>query len=347
MKFRLLKDAKVAVVLFSQSNIYNLAKVRYQYNESSLSYEKVKVTPWRRLLNFLWFMTASFFFGGLIYIGFNVIYDSPKEKQLIAEKEELLLQYELLNNKLDQTSIILADLENRDDNIYRTIFEAEPIPDNLRKAGIGGINRYKNLEKFKGEADIVISTTKKLDRLSKQLYIQSKSFDEIYKLAKQKKELLASIPAIQPVSNKDLTRMASGYGMRIDPHYKTPAFHEGMDFTAPTGTPIYATGDGVIARADNRSRGYGNHVRIDHGFGYLTLYAHMSEIAAKPGQKVSRGEIIGYVGNTGKSSGPHLHYEVHKNNRPINPINFYFSDLSPEEYDLMIKLSSQENQSFD
>jgi len=292
-------------------------------------------------------MITSLFFGGLIYIGFNVIYDSPKEKQLIAEKEELLLQYELLNNKLDQASVILADLENRDDNIYRTIFEAEPIPDNLRKAGIGGINRYKNLEKFKGEADIVISTTKKLDRLSKQLYIQSKSFDEIYELAKQKKELLASIPAIQPVSNKDLTRMASGYGMRIDPHYKTPAFHEGMDFTAPTGTPIYATGDGIVERADNGSRGYGNHVRIDHGFGYLTLYAHMSEIAVKPGQKVSRGEVIGYVGNTGKSSGPHLHYEVHKNDRPINPINFYFSDLSPEEYDLMIQLSSQENQSFD
>mgnify|MGYP000568796832 FL=1 len=292
-------------------------------------------------------MMASLFFGGLFYVGFNLVYDSPKEKQLIAEKEELLLQYELLNNKLDQTSVILADLENRDDNIYRTIFEAEPIPDNLRKAGIGGVNRYKNLEKFKGDADIVISTTKKLDRLSKQLYIQSKSFDEIYELAKQKEELLASIPAIQPVSNKNLTRMASGYGMRIDPHYKTPAFHEGMDFTAPTGTPIYATGNGTVTRSDNGSRGYGNHVRIDHGFGYLTLYGHMSEIAVKQGQNVIRGEIIGYVGNTGKSSGPHLHYEVHKNDRPINPINFYFSDLSPEEYDLMIQLSSQENQSFD
>ena len=292
-------------------------------------------------------MMASLFFGGLFYVGFNLVYDSPKEKQLIAEKEELLLQYELLNNKLDQTSVILADLENRDDNIYRTIFEAEPIPDNLRKAGSGGVNRYKNLEKFKGDADIVISTTKKLDRLSKQLYIQSKSFDEIYELAKQKEELLASIPAIQPVSNKNLTRMASGYGMRIDPHYKTPAFHEGMDFTAPTGTPIYATGNGTVTRSDNGSRGYGNHVRIDHGFGYLTLYGHMSEIAVKQGQNVIRGEIIGYVGNTGKSSGPHLHYEVHKNDRPINPINFYFSDLSPEEYDLMIQLSSQENQSFD
>lgn len=324
-----------------------MAKVRYQYNESTLSYEKVRVSPWQRVLRLFWFFLSSAFFGALFYVGFNVIYDSPKERQLIAEKEDLLVQYDLLNKRLDQMSIILADLENRDDNIYRTVFEAEPIPDNIRKAGIGGVNRYKNLEKFKGDADVVIATSKKLDRLAKQLYIQSKSFDEIFGLAQQKTEMLASIPAIQPVSNKDLTRMASGYGMRIDPHYKTPAFHEGMDFTAPTGTPIYATGNGTVIRADQTARGYGNHVRIDHGFGYVTLYAHMSKIAVKPGQTVSRGEVIGFVGNTGKSSGPHLHYEVQKNGRAVNPINFYFSDLTPEEYDLMIQLSSQENQSFD
>jgi murein DD-endopeptidase MepM/ murein hydrolase activator NlpD len=293
------------------------------------------------------FLVASIFFSAVIYVAFETAYDSPKDRQLKAENQELLLQLELLSKRADQMSIILADLENRDDNIYRAIFEVEPIPDNLRRAGIGGINRYKNLEKFKGSADIVLSTTKKLDRLAKQLYIQSKSFDEIYSKAKQKTEMLASIPAIQPVSNKDLTRMASGFGMRIDPHYKTPAFHEGMDFTAPTGTAIYATGNGRVQRADSKAKGYGNHVRIDHGFGYVTLYAHMNEILVKPGQSVARGEIIGYVGNTGKSSGPHLHYEVHKNGRPVNPINFYFSDLTPEEYDLMIQLSSQENQSFD
>jgi len=252
-----------------------------------------------------------------------------------------------MGKRLDQMSTILADLENRDDNIYRSIFEAEPIPDNIRKAGIGGINRYKSLERFKDDAEIVINTSKKLDRLAKQLYIQSKSFDEIIELAKQKEQMLAAIPAIQPVSNKDLKRMASGYGMRIDPHYKTPAFHAGMDFTAPTGTPIYATGDGTVIRADRASRGYGNHVRIDHGFGYTTLYAHMSKTNVKVGSEVKRGEIIGYVGNTGKSVGPHLHYEVRKNDKPVNPINFYFSDLTPEEYDLVIQLSSQENQSFD
>lgn len=324
-----------------------MAKVRYQYNNSTLSYEKVKVSTGQRMIRAVIFVLASLFFAAGIYIAFETIYDSPKDRQLKAENQELMLQLELLGKRVDQMSIILADLENRDDNIYRAVFEVEPIPANLRRAGIGGVNRYKNLEKFKGSADIVIATTKKLDRLAKQLYIQSKSFDEIYSLAKQKEEMLASIPAIQPISNKDLTRLASGFGMRIDPHYKTPAFHEGMDFTAPTGTPIYATGNGTIIRADRKARGYGNHVRVDHGFGYVTLYAHMSEIAVKPGQQVLRGEIIGYVGNTGKSSGPHLHYEVHKNDRPVNPINFYFSDLTPEEFDMMIQLASQENQSFD
>lgn len=301
----------------------------------------------KRLMRVLWYMCASVFAGAIFYVLFSLVYDSPKERQLTTEKEELMLQYDLLDKRLDQMSIILADLENRDDNIYRTVFEAEPIPKNIRKSGIGGVNRYKNLDKFKGEADIVISTSKKLDQLAKQLYIQSKSFDEIFKVAKQKEEMFASIPAIQPVSNKDLTRMASGFGMRIDPHYKTPAFHAGMDFTAPTGTPIYATGDGKVLRADRTSKGYGNHVRIDHGYGYITLYAHMSKMIVKPGQEVTRGEVIGYVGNTGKSRGPHLHYEVRKNEKPINPVNFYFNDLTPEEYDLMIQLSSQENQSFD
>lgn len=324
-----------------------MAKVKYQYNESTLSYEKVKVSAAKRIGRASVFAVAAVLVGGLFYILFSMVYQSPKERQLLAEKEELLLQYELLDNRLNRMGMILADLENRDDNIYRTVFEAEPIPDNIRKAGIGGINRYKNLEKFKGEADIVISASKKLDRLAKQLYIQSKSFDEIYKMAKSKEEMMASIPAIQPVSNKDLTRMASGFGMRIDPHYKTPAFHAGMDFTAPTGTPIYATGDGTVIRADRASRGYGNHVRIDHGYGYVTLYAHMSKMDVKAGDEVKRGEVIGFVGNTGKSNGPHLHYEVRKNDKPINPINFYFSDLTPEEYDLMIQLSSQENQSFD
>lgn len=324
-----------------------MTKVRYQYNESTLSYEKVKVTGWKRFGQVLWFSLASLFCGGLVYIFFNVIYDSPQERQLKNEIEALLLQYELMDKRLEQMNVILADLENRDDNIYRTIFEAEPIPDNIRKAGIGGVNRYKNLERFKGEAEVVIATSKKLDRLAKQLYIQSKSFDEVIELARQKEDMLASIPAIQPISNKDLKRMSSGFGKRIHPVYKTVRFHWGNDFTAPVGTEIYSTGKGVVSYVEKSTQGYGFHVVVDHDYGYQTLYAHMSQILVRKGQTVKRGEILGLVGNTGLSSAPHLHYEVMKNGNKVNPVNFYFNDLSAEEYDMMIQLSLQENQSFD
>jgi murein DD-endopeptidase MepM/ murein hydrolase activator NlpD len=324
-----------------------LAKVKYQYNENTLSYEKIRKSFWKRLAQASWYITASLISGAAIYILFNIVYDSPQERQLANEKEELIVQYNLMNKRLDQMTTILADLENRDDNIYRSIFEAEPIPDNIRKAGIGGINRYKNLERFKDDSEIVIETSKKLDRLAKQLYIQSKSFDEVIKLAKQKEDMLASIPAVQPISNKDLKRMSSGFGKRVHPIYKTVRFHWGNDFTAPVGTDIYSTGKGKILVAEESRSGYGYHVIVDHGYGYQTLYAHMSKILVKKGQEINRGEILGLVGNTGLSSAPHLHYEVLKNGTKVNPVNFYFNDLSPEEYDLMIQLSLQENQSFD
>ena len=324
-----------------------MAKVKYQYNENTLSYEKIRKSLWKRLAQTSWYLLASFISGAAIYFLFNIVYESPQERQLANEKEELIVQYDLMNKRLDQMSTVLSDLENRDDNIYRSIFEAEPIPDNIRKAGIGGVNRYKNLERFKDDSEIVIETTKKLDRLAKQLYIQSKSFDEVIKLAKQKEDMLASIPAVQPISNKDLKRMSSGFGKRVHPIYKTVRFHWGNDFTAPIGTDIYSTGKGKVIVADESRSGYGNHVIVDHGYGYQTLFAHMSKILVKPGQEVNRGEILGLVGNTGLSSAPHLHYEVLKNGGKVNPVNFYFNDLSPEEYDLMIQLSSQENQSFD
>tara|TARA_B110000046_G_C12993762_1_gene399075 strand:+ start:548 stop:1522 length:975 start_codon:yes stop_codon:yes gene_type:complete len=324
-----------------------LAKVKYQYNENTLSYEKIRKSLWKRLAQTSWYLLASFISGAAIYFLFNIVYESPQERQLANEKEELIVQYDLMNKRLDQMSTILSDLENRDDNIYRSIFEAEPIPDNIRKVGIGGVNRYKNLERFKDDSEIVIETTKKIDRLAKQLYIQSKSFDEVIKLAKQKEDMLASIPAVQPISNKDLKRMSSGFGKRVHPIYKTVRFHWGNDFTAPIGTDIYSTGKGKVIVADESRSGYGNRVIVDHGYGYQTLFAHMSKILVKPGQEVNRGEILGLVGNTGLSSAPHLHYEVLKNGGKVNPVNFYFNDLSPEEYDLMIQLSSQENQSFD
>ncbi|GAB4260387.1 MAG: M23 family metallopeptidase [Vicingaceae bacterium] len=323
-----------------------MSKVKYRYNPNTLSYDKIELTFKDKFLRVFSFVVSSFIFGLIIYGVAYVYIDSPKEKKLKQENSQLVTQYELLNHKLENISNVLEDLQQRDDNIYRVIFEAEPIPNEIRKAGFGGVNRYKDLEGY-NNSEIVIETAKKLDQITKQLYIQSKSFDEVFKMAKKKEKMLASIPAIQPVSNKDLTRMASGFGYRTDPIYKTTKFHAGMDFTAPTGTPIYATGDGTVIQADAEARGYGNHVRISHGYGYVTLYAHMSKIAVKVGQKVKRGDVIGYVGNTGKSVGPHCHYEVRKNDNPINPVNFYFNDLTPEEYDKMLELSNAPMQSFD
>lgn len=323
-----------------------MAKVKYRYNPHTLSYDKIKLTWRQKLSRAFYFLGASLVFGVAIYAVTYSFVDSPKEKKLKIRNAELLAQYELLNKKLEKLAVVVEDVQKRDDNIYRVIFEAEPIPAEIRKAGIGGVNRYEELENF-SDADLIISTAKKLDQLSKQLYIQSKSFDDVFKMAKNKEKMLESIPAIQPVHNEDLTRMASGYGMRTHPILKYTKFHAGMDFTAPIGTPIYSTGKGTVIQADNKASGYGNHVRIDHGYGYVTLYAHMSKIKVKEGEKVNRGDIIGYVGNTGLSAGPHCHYEVRKNDIPVNPVSFYFNDLSPEEFAKMVELSNAPTQSMD
>jgi hypothetical protein len=323
-----------------------MSKTVFKYNPQTLNYEKVQLTTWDRVKTTLAFLVTALFFSGLILLVAYTYFSSPKERILERENDQLKQQYEVLNNKLDHLTGVMADMEERDDNIYRVIFEAEPIDPNERQSGIGGVNRYNYLEGY-DFSELTVETHKKLDDLSKRMVVQSQSLDEVVDLAKNKERMLSSIPAIQPVSNKDLTRMASGYGMRIDPHYKVPKMHEGMDFTAPTGTPIYATGDGKVYRADNKSSGYGNHVRIEHGFGYVTLYAHMSKIKARAGQTVKRGDIIGFVGNTGKSKGPHLHYEVRFNDKAINPVNYYFNDITAEEYDVMIQMAENSNQSFD
>ncbi len=323
-----------------------MPKVKYHFNIHSLKYEKVVVSIWKRVGRVLGFLSTAVVFASVIlFFAYNYL-DSPKEKQLKREIGQLQLQYDLLNDRLSQVNAVIADLQDRDDNIYRTIFEAEPIPENIRKAGFGGVNKYKDLERF-DNADLVIETTKKLDKISKELYVQSKSFDEIMKLAKDKQEMLASIPAIQPISNKNLKMIASGFGHRVDPVYKTIKFHEGIDFTAAVGTPIYATGNGVITTADMDKGGYGRCVVISHGFGYQSLYGHCSRLNVRPGQKVKRGDIIGFVGSTGKSTGPHVHYEVIKAGTKINPINFFFNDLTANEYDEVLTISSQSNQSFD
>jgi murein DD-endopeptidase MepM/ murein hydrolase activator NlpD len=323
-----------------------MSKVKYRYNSTSLSYDKIEVTLKDRILKSLSFLGAGLVIGVIIYGVVYTYVDSPKEKQLKQENAQMEAQYSLLNKKLDEITSVLEDVQHRDDNIYRVIFEAEPIPSEIRTAGFGGVNRYKQLEGF-SNSELIIETTKKIDQLSKQLYIQSKSFDDVYNMAKKKEDMLAAIPAIQPVQNEDLTRMASGYGYRMHPILKYRKFHAGMDFTAPRGTPIFATGKGTVIQADSKASGYGRHVRIDHGYGYVTLYAHMSKMAVEEGDKVNRGDIIGYVGNTGLSAGPHCHYEVRKNDEPVNPVNFYFNDLTAEEYDKMLELSNTPLQSLD
>lgn len=323
-----------------------MAKVKYYYDSDTLSYRKIELRKRDKFRQLMVFVVASALMGGIIVLIMYQFVESPRQKVLKREMENMKLHYELLDKKMTQAEEVLQDIQKRDNNIYRTYFEANPIPEEQRKAGFGGINRYKSLEGF-DNSQMIIQATKELDILSKQLYVQSKSLDEIINLAKDKEELLASIPAIQPVSKQDLTRMASGYGWRLDPFTKARKFHKGMDFTSPRGTPIYSTGDGRVIRRDNSASGYGKHVRIDHGFGYVTLYAHLSKYNVKRGQRVKRGDLIGYVGSTGRSQAPHLHYEVRYNENAVNPINFYYGDLSPEEFREMLQMASQEGQSLD
>lgn len=323
-----------------------MSKIRYKFDPKTLTYQKTERTFKDLLKKAFSYLFIGLFLAGLIIFSAYNIWESPKEKILQRENKRIAHQYEILNKKLNFLEEIVDDMRKRDDDIYRVIFEAEPIADNIRTQGYGGVNLYKDLEDMQN-SEIVVNSAKKIDLLSRKLYVQSKSYDEVFALAKNKTEMLASIPAIQPISNKDLRRLASGFGYRTHPIYKTKHLHTGIDFSAPTGTEIYATGDGRVVAADKNARGYGNHVVIDHGYGYKTLYAHMARIQARKGQKVKRGDVIGYVGSTGTSTAPHLHYEVIKNGKKINPINFFFNDLTPEEYDEIIELSSQPNQSFD
>ncbi|MBA3970789.1 MAG: M23 family metallopeptidase [Bacteroidetes bacterium] len=323
-----------------------MSKIKYKFDTKSLTYEKVTVPFRKRVWQVLSYVATGLVFA-TITIAFAYRYlDSPKEKQLKRENEVISLQFELLNNRMNEIDEVLNDIQERDNNVYRTIFEAEPIPASIRQAGFGGVDRYKELQGY-NNSDLMVETSKRLDRISKQLYIQSKSFDEVVKLVKGKEQLLASIPAIQPIANEDLRHQPSGFGWRTHPIYKTPEFHPGMDFAAPQGTEIRATGDGTIERADAAAQGYGNHVVINHGYGYKTLYGHMVKFVVRPGQKIKRGQLIGYVGSTGLSTAPHVHYEVMKGGEKMNPINYYYNDLTPEQYQKLIQISEQSSQSFD
>ena len=323
-----------------------MKKIKYYYNTNSLRYEKL-VTPLRvKLLRILGFLAGAIVTALIIVvIAFQVI-DSPKEMVMRQENNRIKEDYRLLNARVRTMQQQMADLEKRDNHVYREIFEANPIPDSARAKSLEKQQEVQLAESME-DNELAYSIAATLDKMMNRIASQKKSYQEIEAMIGNKEKMLAATPAIQPVSNKDLSRIASGFGYRIDPVYKTVKMHAGLDFAAPQGTPIYATADGVVRLAGNTGNGYGNHVIINHGYGYETLYGHQYRIKAKVGQKVKRGEMIGWVGSTGKSTGPHLHYEVHKNKRHIDPIYFFYNDLTPEQFDRIVKMAASGNQSFD
>lgn len=322
-----------------------MRKVYYFYNTQTQTYERVYPTMRQRALNIFRQLLFGMVLGAGFFIILLIIFGSPSEQELRKENSRLKAQYNLLSRRMDDAMGVLQDIQQRDDNLYRVIFMADPVSPAIRKAGYGGTNRYEQLMDM-ANSKLVVNTTQKMDLLSKQLYIQSKSFDDVVEMCKNHDEMLKCIPAIQPISNKDLRRTASGYGTRIDPIYGTTKFHAGMDFSAPVGTDVYATGDGTVVKVGWET-GYGNTVEIDHGFGYMTRYAHLSEFRTQVGKKVVRGEVIAGVGSTGKSTGPHLHYEVHVKGEVVNPVNYYFMDLSSDDYENMIQLAANHGKVFD
>ncbi len=322
-----------------------MRKVYYIYNPRTRTYDRVYPTMRQRALSILRRLFEGMGLGAGFFLLLFWLLGTPSEKALRIENSRMQAQYKVLSNRLDEALEVMQDLQQRDDNLYRVVLQADPISDAIRLGGYGKTNRYRDLMDM-ANADLVINTTQKTDLLVKQIYIQSKSFDEVVALCKDHDEMLKCIPAIQPVSNKNLKHTASGFGVRIDPIYQTPKFHGGMDFSANTGTPVYVTGDGTVTSADWET-GYGNIIEVDHGFGYRTRYAHLSAMDVRRGQRVQRGEVIGKVGSSGKSTGPHLHYEVLVNGHKVNPVNYYFMDLSAEDYDKMIQMAANHGKVFD
>jgi len=323
-----------------------MPRTKYKFNPESLSFDKVSLGVKALLLRLLAYFTGSVIIALVYWVIFASFFDSPKEKALKREVEQMTIQYNLIHREMGTIENVLKGLQQTDDNLYRTIFEAEPIPTTLRDGGAGGVNRYESLEGYTNSS-LVVETANRLDRIRKKVYIQSKSFDELRDLALNKEEMLQAVPAILPISNKDLKRTASGFGLRIHPIYKITKFHYGMDFTAPAGTDVYATGNGTVIARISSQRGYGKHIIIDHGYGYISIYAHLSDFNIRVRQKVQRGDVIGYVGNTGTSVANHLHYEIKLNGVNVDPVNYYFEDLSPEEYERIVEIASKTGQSFD
>ena len=323
-----------------------MKKVKYFFNTHTLRYEKLSAPLRVRLLQVIGYIAASIVTGILIFaITFRYV-DSPKEKYMRQQNDDLKQNYSVLQERVKQLELQMDEIESRDNNVYRSIFGSDPVPDSARVKDIETKKEVKLVQSM-GETELVNSMTAQLNNLSLRTAYQSKSFVDIADLVKNKEKLLAATPSIQPVSNKNLNRVALGFGYRIDPIYKDRRLHAGLDFTAPTGTPIYATADGLVRDAGFNTGGYGNRVLISHGFGYETTYSHMYRIKARIGQRVKRGEVIGYIGSTGKSTGPHCHYEVHRNGVAVDPIYYFYNDLTPAQFDRILKLAAASNQSFD
>lgn len=309
---------------------------KYVFNPETLSYDKITESASDRVGRGFVFLLTTFVFALIIVVLIYYFFGSPKERMQAREIEYLKLQYEILNDRLDDVELLVEDLQQRDDNVYRAIFEAEPIPSSVRKSGFSRADRYGALYGYKN-SDIVVNVAQRIDLIASQMYYQSKSYDEVFEMARNKSQMLACIPAIIPVKESQIRQISSYFGYRTDPIYKVSKFHSGMDFAAAVGTEVFAPGDGKVVKEEQNYWGYGNLITIDHGYGYKTQYAHLSQFAVKVGQKVKRGQVIGYVGTTGKTTGSHLHYEVLKNDTPVDPIHFFFNDLSPEEYETILE----------
>lgn len=323
-----------------------MARIKYYYDTETCKYERIKTSTTDIILNALGIFSLTLAMAAGILLISSSYFESPKELILKNEVKEMEFYYDNLRQEVNQLQNQLGNMEYRDDNIYRVVLGAEPIDKSIREAGIGGIDRYEDVkEKNVIHEDIIVKLSENVDNLRRKIYIESKSQDEVVELAENKEKLFAAIPAIQPVANKQLIALASGFGWRIHPIYKVKKMHTGIDFAAAIGTPIYATADGTIDKVDISFSGYGKVIEIDHGFGYRSRYAHMHGFAVRQGQKVKRGDLIGYVGNTGLSTAPHLHYEVFVNGIHANPVHYFFNDLNPAEYEKIIELASIENQS--
>ncbi|NOQ73682.1 MAG: peptidoglycan DD-metalloendopeptidase family protein [Crocinitomix sp.] len=323
-----------------------MKKQKFRYNPETLSYDKVELSWKEHLLRALLVVAPAVVLGFGFYLLFSSFLVSANEQALERENVELNKQIRNINEELLLIAAVVEDLEKRDNEIYRVVFNAEPFPEHMRELGTGGSEEFEEIKGY-DHSERVIENKKLIQALEKRIYAQSISFDEVIKLAKEKEQMLAAIPAIQPISNVELTRISSGYGWRIDPIYKTKKMHWGLDFTAETGSNVYSTGNGVVKDIEEKLWGYGNCIIIDHGFGYVSRYAHLSGFKVKKGDKVVRGQLIGLVGSSGKSTAPHLHYEIEKNGKKIDPVHFFHSDISGDEYERLLEMANNANQSFD